>query len=290
MDKKITIFKVFAQKLSLAKTARALKLPTGTIRYNLESLEEDLGYQLYTRQENKYNYELTCYGECLCGCANHFLGSYALLRAKLANCLKKIEGTVRWGVPPLLEAFYLGAIVERLYQMYPLLTLETYCAPTNTLLALVEAEQLDLALTVGNHLASELTIKPLYTDTYRVVQNYQDLRFNYHVKQPSTPWVICGDADSRCIWQLFMDSYAHCTPDKVMKLTNPLAVQAIIQSGYGLGLVPNAAAQRALAKKELHILSDIKCPLVKYGYVQKIRSQPNTAIIETCKQYFEFAG
>jgi len=134
-----------ADSNSFSLAAKQVHRTQSAVSMQIKKLEELVGKTLFIREGRKV--QLTHEGEILRGYAQRILQlndeSLALLKRP------EIAGSVRIGLPDDYAARFLPEILANFSQTYPQVQVEVTCLPSSKLIPLLEADELDMAMTTS---------------------------------------------------------------------------------------------------------------------------------------------
>lgn len=132
---------------SFNKAARAVFRTPSAVSMQMKKLEEQVGRPLFAKDGRSVT--LTPDGESLVGYGRRILklADEAMQRFRAQS----IEGTIRLGAPDDYASQYLPQILARFAVSHPLIEVDLFCQSSTELLALLDANRIDIALVSSGH-------------------------------------------------------------------------------------------------------------------------------------------
>ncbi len=162
--RQLTYFVAVAQKLNFSRAAEELSVTQPGVSQQIRALENELGVQLFDRVGRRV--ALTRAGEVLLPHAYRLLAAVETARADVRELSQLTRGTASLGAPPTVSTHFLPSRLTRFRRRYPGLEVTLREAGTESLLRLIEASQLDLAIVVSDHLPAVVENTPLLAEKY----------------------------------------------------------------------------------------------------------------------------
>jgi DNA-binding transcriptional LysR family regulator len=248
--RQLRTFLSVATTLSFTKSAAQLHLAQSSVTEQIQSLESDLGVQLFDRAQRKL--ALTAAGQRLVEHAKQILALTNEARAAVAEAANAAVGELAVGGLDTLCAEWLPAILSRY---------ETQCPDVQVLLRTGNSAELRHGLMEGT-LDVRFSFSSASTDTElsSIEVGREPLVIILPMDHPLSRQRSLTAEDfldekflvtqSGCIYRrMFDDAFATSHPHRpriVGELAGLSAVCAMVQAGVGCAIVPRLAASRAL--------------------------------------------
>lgn len=142
--KHLQTFQAVAVEGSFLKAAEKLQYAQSTITLHVQKLEEELGVQLFSRQNRRT--ELTIAGRTLQSHADHLLYRAEQLQQAMAGLVTGEVGQLRIGSVEPVASVHLPAVLVKFCRQYPQVRLSLEAGVTRTISRRVAAGALDLAI------------------------------------------------------------------------------------------------------------------------------------------------
>ncbi len=142
--KHLQTFQAVAAEGSFLKAAEKLQYAQSTITLHVQKLEEELGVQLFSRQNRRT--ELTVAGRTLQNHADHLLYRAEQLQQAMAGLVTGEAGQLRIGSVEPVASVHLPIVLVEFCRQYPKVRLTLEVGVTQTISRRVAAGELDLAV------------------------------------------------------------------------------------------------------------------------------------------------
>ena len=142
--KHLQTFQAVAAEGSFLKAAEKLQYAQSTITLHIQKLEEELGVQLFSRQNRRT--ELTVAGRTLQSHADHLLYRAEQLQQAMAGLVTGEAGQLRIGSVEPVASVHLPLILVEFCRLHPKVRLTLEVGVTRTISRKVAAGELDLAI------------------------------------------------------------------------------------------------------------------------------------------------
>ena len=237
-----------SEKLNFTRAAEACFVTQSTLSAGLRELEDALGARLVER--DRQTVLMTPIGIEVAKRARAILVATQDLVEVAAESRALMTGLLRLGVIPTIAPFLLRPCLRLLRERYPELRLVLREDLTANLLSRLEDGQLDLALIALPYDTGNLMVEPLFDDDLWIVGRKNDPQ----VKAKTV------DITPSLTDRLLLLEEGHCLRDHALyacgasagrstegvEATTLLTLVQMIESGLGIGLVPEIAVKSGL--------------------------------------------
>ena len=247
-------FVALAEQLNFTRAAESCFVSQSTLSASLKELEALLGAQLVERDRQVV--KLTPTGVEVAERARALLAAAQDLVDVTAGMQTPMCGQLRLGIIPTIAPFLLPLALPRLRQSYPELRLSLREDLTANLLARLDSGQLDFALIALPYATTNLLVETLFDDPLWLVGRRSD-------PEVAAPTFAATPALSD---RLLLLEEGHCLRDHVLyacansgpaaapkgggagaiEATSLLTLVQMVESGLGIGLVPEMAVNAGL--------------------------------------------
>jgi len=160
--KHLQTFQAVAAEGSFLKASEKLQYAQSTITLHIQKLEEELGVQLFSRQNRRT--ELTVAGRTLQSHADHLLYRAEQLQQAMAGLVTGEEGHLRIGSVEPVASVHLPVVLVAFCRQYSKVRLTLEVGVTQTISRRVAAGELDLAVCSPPAANLNLNFYPLFED------------------------------------------------------------------------------------------------------------------------------
>ena len=249
-------------RLNFTQAAAACYVTQSTLSAGLKELEKVLGARLVER--DKQTVLMTPIGLEVAKRSRAILAAAQDIVDLTVSVRAPMTGLLRLGVIPTIAPFLLPPCLRLVRQRYPALRLALREDLTAKLLARVEEGQLDLALIALPFDTRHLLVQPLFDDELRVVGQKSDPLMQ------TRSLVLASNVTNR----LLLLEEGHCLREHSLhacaapaanlsegvEATSLLTLVQMIESGLGIGLIPDMAIRSGLTRNARLIARSLAKP------------------------------
>ncbi len=248
--KQLRYLVALSEQLNFTRAAETCFVTQSTLSAGLKELEVVLGAQLVER--DRQTVLVTPIGLEVVRRAQGILAATHDLVEIAVGAGEPMTGLLRLGVIPTIAPFLLPQSMQRLRERYPALRLALREDLTANLLSRLEEGKLDFALIALPYDTANLLVEPLFDDALWIVGRKGDPEIKA-TKVNVTPSIS---------ERLLLLEEGHCLRDHALyacgastralseglEATSLLTLVQMIESGLGIGLVPEMAVKSGLTK------------------------------------------
>jgi len=248
--KQLRYLVAISEQLNFTRAAESCFVTQSTLSAGLKELEDVLGTRLVER--DRQTVLMTPIGLEVAKRARAILAATRDLVEIAAESRAPMTGLLRLGVIPTIAPFLLPPCLQLLRTRYPNLHLALREDLTANLLSRLEDGQLDLALIALPYEMGNLMVEPLFDDNLWIVGRNNDPQ----VKARTV------DITPSLTDRLLLLEEGHCLRDHALyacgastgrsmegvEATSLLTLVQMIESGLGIGLVPEIAVKSGLTE------------------------------------------
>ncbi len=239
-----------ADRLNFTRAAEACFVTQSTLSAGLKELEDTLGARMVER--DRQNVLMTPLGSDIARRARLILAAADDLMEVAAEAQAPMSGILRLGVIPTIAPFLLPVVLSSLRKTYPALRLAIREDLTINLLARLEAGQLDMALIALPFDTGTLLVRHLFEDTLWIVgrKGEADLRAKQVDITPALTDRMLLLEEGHCLREhaLYACGMGASKSAQGVEATSLLTLVQMVESGFGVGLVPEMAVKSGLTK------------------------------------------
>ena len=247
----ILIFVKVAQFESITRAARSLGMPISTVSRRLSVLESELGVSLLRRTTRRVT--LTAQGREYFNQCQEPLNLLQEAERVLTQTQKKPEGLLRITVPVILSQEPFFNFLSAFLKDHAGIRIELVV--TNVLVDL-SAENIDLAIRVGELKDSSVIVRRLGTSAYHLVAAPEYLKARSRPVEPADlkahDCVMFNAKNNEREWELVSGRRkvkVHVSGPATSRDIN--SVNALVVRGHGIGLLPSTYCDEGIAKGKL---------------------------------------
>lgn len=254
-----------SEQLNFTRAAESCFVTQSTLSAGLKELEDVLGTRLVER--DRQTVLMTPIGLEVAKRARAILAATQDLVEIAAESRAPMTGLLRLGVIPTIAPFLLPPCLQLLRKRYPDLHLALREDLTANLLSRLEDGQLDLALIALPYETGNLMVEPLFDDNLWIVGRKNDPQ----VKARTV------DITPSLTDRLLLLEEGHCLRDHALyacgastgrstegvEATSLLTLVQMIESGLGIGLVPEIAVKSGLTESPTLVARPMSKPSPK---------------------------
>lgn len=243
-------FQTILRSGSFVKAAEELQYAQSTITLHIQQLEADLGVKVFARRGK--NIQLTTAGRALQEHANFLLNRSALLHQEMLELVAGKAGHLRLGSIEPVASLRLPKLLAVFCQQYPKIRLTLETGVTAVISQRVATGQLDLGICSPPQAKLGLNFEMLFDDPVALL-----IPQNHRLRQKPTIKVtdlkeerlLLTEAD--CPYrQMFEREITACgvNPFTGLEIMSLKAIQSMVQSGLGIGVMPITAIEPHLER------------------------------------------
>ena len=246
--KQLQYLVALSEQLNFTRAAESCFVTQSTLSAGLKELERLLGTQLLER--DRQSVLMTPLGAEVAERARAIVTATMDLTDHVAAAREPMTGLLRLGVIPTIAPFLLPDCMRLLRERYPDLQLTLREDLTANLLSRMEDGQLDFALIALPYDTSNLLVEPLFDDELWVIGRKGDPemeRDKITVTQSLTDRLLLLE-EGHCLRDqtLYACNASSQKSSSGMEATSLLTLVQMIESGFGIGLVPRMAVASGL--------------------------------------------
>jgi DNA-binding transcriptional LysR family regulator len=279
----ILAFLEVARRGNLSRAAEALYVSQPTLTARLQSLETELGEQLFVR--TRRGMRLTEAGEAFLPYAEHAVKAIEDGRERLGELRSGTVGRLVLGAPPTVSTYTLPALLARFTEEHPGVRLTVMTGTSEEILEMVLHDRIQLGLmrALGH---PEVEAVPVYSDSLLLVVSPSHRLAGRKVRLADLggePLVLFGRSSSYRDFTEAVFRQAGVMPDSVLELDNIEAAKKMVEHGIGISLVPDSAVMADLASGVLALVqvTDTTLPRREIVAVRRHDAGPPSGTVAT---------
>jgi LysR family transcriptional regulator, benzoate and cis,cis-muconate-responsive activator of ben and cat genes len=278
-----------AEEANISRAAQKLFLTQPALSRQIKALEEELGQCLLERQA--HSVRLTPAGETLLREARELLNRAEQLLERVRTAGQSVR--LRVGYAPSFASGLLSGAVENFVQKHPNARVELFDCSTKEMLAGLEDDTLDVALTVGREQDSHgLKWTPLVRASWRLAVNRQHPLARQSQVSPAEvgrePLLVFCQRDYPEYWGTISGWFREhrLRPHIAGEYDGVDSLMAAVASGLGIALVTTREVRLLPKRVRLKVLSGAPGPLcIAAGHrASRAAEKPLAVFIEELRQ------
>lgn len=239
-----------SEQLNFTRAAESCFVTQSTLSAGLKELEDVLGVQLVER--DRQTVLMTPIGLEAVKRARAILAATQDLVEIAAGASEPMTGLLRLGVIPTIAPFLLPHSLQLLRERYPELHLALREDLTANLLLRLEDGQLDFALIALPYDTTNLLVEPLFDDDLWIVGRKSDpeIKAKKINVTPSISDRLLLLEEGHCLRDhaLYACGASNPRSSEGVEATSLLTLVQMVESGLGIGLVPEMAVRSGLTE------------------------------------------
>ena len=258
---RIRSFITVARLGHVTRAAEALHVTQPAVTAHIKTMEQELGIALFHRTPGRI--ELTKSGEALLPDAERVLAEFNALLSHAKAMKGELTGGFKFALGDDVELLRIGSFLGGLRAAFPLLQLRTSNCSSEEVVERVASAQCDAGFCVVNTVQPELTAVRLRTINYVVVApkafsealgraGWRDIA--------ALPWIAPPERSHLRLIQNAMFANQGVTPNVVIECGQLSAIEGLVRSGLGLGLMREEVATAMAADGEFVIWPHVNLP------------------------------
>ncbi len=268
-----------AESLNFTRAAQDCFVGQSTLSAGLKELESTLGLQLVER--DRQHVALTPAGEGVLARARDLLSRAEDLVALAKTSGAPMQGTIRLGVIPTIAPFLLPRLIPGFRETYPLLKFALREDLSANLLGRIRSRQLDMAIIALPYETEGLMVRPLFDDEFWLVALKDDPAIQG--KRVSLPAKVADRLllleEGHCLREHSLQACkrSEIASSESIEATSLLTLIQMVESGMGIGLIPEMAMRAGLLNGSALIGRPLESPAPKRTVA--LVARPSTPLI-----------
>ncbi len=244
---------------SFTRAARELFITQPAVSQEIKALETSLGVMLFDRSGKKV--QMTTEGEALFSQARRLFALHEEIESLLGRSRNLQHGQIRIGSTALMGTYFLPKIIGRFNRKYPGIEIDLQMGNSDQVMNLVLEGLVDLGFSgmTVNHTRLKSTLihqeKLVMVASPRHPIGARSISLD-DVSEIPFIWREKGTQTRKLIEKWFLRQLRGHYPRKSIELQNMEAAKRMVEEGYGITVVPEAAVKREISAgwlKPLHV-------------------------------------
>lgn len=287
--RQLRYFVAVAEDGNISRAAKKIFLTQSALSRQIKALEGEIGQCLLERQA--HSIRLTLFGEALLPEAREFLQQAEQMLERVRSAGRGVR--LRVGYAPSLAAGMLSVAVENFTQAHPKARVELFDLATQEMIAGLEADKLDVAVTVGLQRAKRgLAWTPLARVAWQLaVSRNHPLARRKRIAPAEVavePLLVFCQRDYPEYWDLIVGWLREhrLRPQIAGEYDGVDSLMAAVESGLGVAVVTTRTADRVSKRVQLRTLASAPDPLcIAAGYrANRADDKPLAVFVEELRK------
>jgi DNA-binding transcriptional LysR family regulator len=271
-----------ADNASFTRASEQLYVAQSAISRKIKMLEDELGEPIFKRVNKKVY--VTPAGETLIRYARRIFQDIRNAKMEISEIARLDRGRVRLGAGMLACTYVLPPVLEKFKALHPHIELEVITAPTDSLLAKLRDNLIELGVLTLPVQSPDLEVVPLMTEEmvvvtspkHPVLSKKSTIKVEELVNYPLI--LFPRGARTRDVLDDFFRSVG-IAPRVVMEAENVALIKPLVKIDLGISIIPLHSASEELERKELHCLRIRKHKIVRQVGLVFHKSEPIPKIL-----------
>jgi len=246
----IRAFYKVASTGSFTRAARELLVTQPAVSQEIKTLETALGIKLFERSGK--GVRMTAEGEILFSHAHRFFALHEEMESLFGRSKNLQHGQIKLGSTALMGTYFLPKIIGRFNRKYPGIDIDLQMGNSDQVMHLVLEGLVDLGFSgmTTNHARLESILvhqeKMIMVASSRHPLCARKISLD-DISETPFIWREKGTQTRKLIEKWFLRELRGHYPRKSIELQNMEAAKRIVEEGYGITVVPEAAVKREIS-------------------------------------------
>jgi LysR family transcriptional regulator, hydrogen peroxide-inducible genes activator len=234
---------------NFSRAAEQCHVSQPSLSQQIQKLEEELGERLFDRMKREA--KLTPHGEALLPRALKILEEVDAAKREAADAHKLLRGRVILGVLPTIAPYMLPAVLVDFAKKFPGVEIVIHEDTTAQLLKLANAYEIDFAVASRPIQDQRMEVKDLFAEELRLAlparHSLTRKRTVRLADLEKEPFILMKEGHCLGDQVLNFCEQRHLKPTVSFRSAQLETIQALVQSGVGISLVPAMATRNKRA-------------------------------------------
>jgi DNA-binding transcriptional LysR family regulator len=248
---RMVVFRTVAEQHSFRKAAEELYLTQPAVSFQIKALEEDLGVQLFDRGGT--HVKLTAAGQVLLGYAEQVKAFWAEAEREIAALSGDHAGRLALGASTTISQYVLPRLLADFCGTHPRVQPSLISGNTETIVAAVEQQKIDLGLIEGPARSRHVKTEPFLKDEMVLIAataHEWAERSSISCSDLSSAQLLMREvgSGSRRVIEMALERQGvkRSSLHIVMELDSTEAIKSAVEAGLGIGFVSRWAIAKDL--------------------------------------------
>ncbi|MDA3876367.1 MAG: LysR family transcriptional regulator [Halothiobacillus sp.] len=249
-DRRLKVFNTVARLLSFTKAAEALHMTQPAVTFQVRQLEEHFDTRLFDRTHNRVT--LTDVGHVVYEISERMFELYDEMDRRVKEMTGEVGGSLNLGASMTIAENMLPALLGKFRVKHRDLAIRLKVGNTETVVAMVEHNVVDLAIVEGTVTNKNLLVETCRRDELVVIMPPDHVLADaaeLGIEQLMPYDFICreeGSGTREIVLSYLVDQGYSEGWDVCMELGSPEAIKGAVQAGMGLSIMSSAGITKEL--------------------------------------------
>jgi DNA-binding transcriptional LysR family regulator len=283
----IRAFHKVASTGSFTRAARELFITQPAVSQEIKALEASLGIKLFDRSGK--NVRMTAEGEVLLSYALRLLTLHEEMESLFGRSKNLQHGQIKLGSTALMGTYFLPKIIGRFNRKYPGIEIDLQMGNSDQVMHLVLEGMVDLGfsgMTVNHARLESILIhqeKLIMVASPRHPLSTKKISLD-DISETPFIWREKGTQTRKLIEKWFLRQLRGHYPRKSIELQNMEAAKRMVEEGYGITVVPEAAVKREISAGWLKPLQVEELNVLNSYYLVSLKTRKLTSAAQAFRK------
>ena len=283
----ITAFHKVASTGSFTRAARELFVTQPAVSQEIKALEASLGIKLFDRSGK--NVRMTAEGEVLLSYVHRLFALHEEMESLFGRSKNLQHGQIKLGSTALMGTYFLPKIIGRFNRRYPGIEIDLQMGNSDQVMHLVLEGMVDLGFSgmTTNHARLESILihqeRMIMVASPRHPLSARKISLD-DISETPFIWREKGTQTRKLIEKWFLRQLRGHYPRKSIELQNMEAAKRMVEEGYGITVVPEAAVKREISAGWLKPLQVEGLNVLNSYYLVFLKSRKLTSAAEAFRK------
>jgi len=283
----IRAFHRVATSGSFTRAARELFVTQPAVSQEIKALEASLGIKLFDRSGK--NVRMTTEGEVLLSYALRLFALHEEMESLFGRSKNLQHGQIKLGSTALMGTYFLPKIIGRFNRRYPGIEIDLQMGNSDQVMHLVLEGLVDLGFSgmTTNHARLESILihqeKMIMVASPRHPLSARKISLD-DISETPFIWREKGTQTRKLIEKWFLKQLHGHYPRKSIELQNMEAAKRMVEEGYGITVVPEAAVKREISAGWLKPLQVEELNVLNSYYLVSLKTRKLTPAAEAFRK------
>ena len=283
----IRAFHKVASTGSFTRAARELFITQPAVSQEIKALEASLGIKLFDRSGK--NVRMTAEGEVLLSYALRLFTLHEEMESLFGRSKNLQHGQIKLGSTALMGTYFLPKIIGRFNRKYPGIEIDLQMGNSDQVMHLVLEGMVDLGFSgmTTNHARLESILihqeRMIMVASPRHPLSARKISLD-DISETPFIWREKGTQTRKLIEKWFLRQLRGHYPRKSIELQNMEAAKRMVEEGYGITVVPEAAVKREISAGWLKPLQVEGLNVLNSYYLVFLKSRKLTSAAEAFRK------